>query len=144
MIPALIAALTLSQIQFKPPIRPRVFRSDGAPRISRLGSDDLSFAFFEAFPANGAGTTGPCSTSAPTSAQNNALTFTRGSNGTCTLGVDGLRTTGIANGDLVVLASNIPRQMYDAPTTERQVFICALQSTTSGTMKVFLYRGPTE
>jgi hypothetical protein len=84
----------------------------------RLGSRSLvgqQFATFEAFPANGAGTTGVCSTSAPTGAKGEALTFARGSNGTCTRGAaGGLRTTGIADGDLVVLSSNVARQMFDS------------------------------
>jgi hypothetical protein len=79
-----------------------------------LQCDDL--AFFEAFPASGAGTTGACSTTAPTGAKGETLTFTRGSTATCTktLTGGGLATTGIANGDLVVLSSNVARQMYDA------------------------------
>jgi hypothetical protein len=70
-------------------------------------------ALFEAF--RGPGTFGPCSTTPPTGAKGEALTFTRGSNGTCTkTATGGLATTGIANGDLVVLSSNQPRVEYDA------------------------------
>lgn len=114
MISALLLSLALGQLLPKdPPIRPRVFRSDGAGRISRLGSDD--FAFFEAFPASGAGTSGACSTTAPTGAKGEALTFTRASAATCTkTATGGLATTGIANGDLVVMASNQPRVEYDS------------------------------
>lgn len=74
-----------------------------------------SFAFFEAFPASGAGTSGVCSTTAPTGAKGETLTFTRGSNGTCTkTATGGLATTGIADGDLVVLSSNVARVEYDS------------------------------
>jgi hypothetical protein len=89
------------------------------PRVERVqragGRSGPSLAFFEAFPQSGAGTTGVCSTTAPTGAKGEALTFTRASNGTCTkTATGGLATTGIANGDLVVLSSNVARQMYDA------------------------------
>ena len=79
-------------------------------------------AFFEAFPVNGRGTTGVCSAVAPTGAKGETLTFTRASNGTCTkTATGGLTTTAIADGDLVVLSSNVVRQEYDA-----QGFIGAL------------------
>jgi hypothetical protein len=75
-------------------------------------------AFFEAFPASGAGTFGPCSTTAPTGSKNEVLTFTRASNGTCTkTATGGLATTGIANGDLVVLSTNVARVEYDSAGT---------------------------
>lgn len=70
-------------------------------------------AYFEAFPANGRGTFGACSTTPPTGARGEVLTFTRASNGTCTKGTDGLRSTGIADGDLQVLSNNQPRVMLD-------------------------------
>lgn len=73
-----------------------------------------SFAFFEAFPANGAGTNGACSTTAPTGAKGEALTFTRSSVATCTTGTDSLRTTAIADGALVELSANQPRVMLDS------------------------------
>jgi len=74
-----------------------------------------SYAFFEAFPASGAGTFGACSTTPPTAAKGEVLTFTRASNGTCTkTATGGLATTGIADGDLVVLSSNQPRVEYDS------------------------------
>lgn len=50
LLPLLLAGQLLLP---DPPVRPRVFRSDGAERVTRLGSDD--YAFFEAFPASGAG-----------------------------------------------------------------------------------------
>lgn len=94
-------------------IRPRLMRSDGPARLSRIPPDD--FAFFEAFPSNGSGTNGVCSTTAPTGAKGEALTFTRATNATCTKTASGgLATTGIANGDLVVLSSNQPRVEYDS------------------------------
>lgn len=94
-------------------IRPRLMRSDGPARLSRIPPDD--FAFFEAFPSNGSGTNGVCSTTAPTGAKGEALTFTRATNATCTKTASGgLATTGIANGDLVVLSSGQPRVEYDS------------------------------
>jgi hypothetical protein len=103
----MLLALLLSQLAVQPssPVGP-IFSSPAT-----MGQ----LAFFEAFPSNGRGTTGVCSTVAPTGAKGEALTFTRGSNGTCTrTAAGGLSTTGIANGDLVVLSSNVARQMYDA------------------------------
>lgn len=35
-------------------------------------------------------------------------------------------------------------KLYDTPTTASQVYICAIQSAASGSLKVFLNRGPTE
>jgi hypothetical protein len=94
----------------QPTIRPRIFRSEGPVRTSRLGQDDL--AFFEAFPASGAGTFGACSTTAPTGAKGETLTFTRASPATCT--PDGLATSGIATGSLVELTNNVVRVERDA------------------------------
>lgn len=75
-------------------------------------------AFFEAFPQSGAGTFGPCSTTAPVGAKGEVMTFTRSSSATCTkTATGGLATTGIANGDLVVLTNNQPRVEYDANGT---------------------------
>lgn len=81
----------------------------------RLEDACAGYAFFEAFPNSGAGTFGVCGTTAPTGAKGETLTFTRGSNGTCTkTATGGLATTGIANGDLVVLSNNQPRVEYDS------------------------------
>lgn len=103
-------------VQAEPIIRPRTFRNLGADRVSRLGQSD--YAFFEAFPADGSGVPGVCSTTAPTGVKGEVLTFTRASNATCTkTAAGGLATTGIANGDLVVLSSNQPRVEYDANGT---------------------------
>lgn len=70
--------------------------------------DDL--AFFEAFPASGAGTFGPCSTTAPTGARGETLTATRGSSAMCPK--NGPATTGIQPGDLVLMSTNQPRVSY--------------------------------
>lgn len=91
----------------------RVPRAGGCVRAN--GRSGAGFAFFEAFPASGAGTAGVCSTTAPTGAKGEALTSTRASNGTCTkTATGGFSTTGIADGDLVVLSSNQPRVEYDS------------------------------
>jgi len=72
-------------------------------------------AFFEAFPANGRGTFGPCSTTPPTGAKGEALIFARSSVATCTKSAaGGNATTGIASGDLVELTNNQPRVEYDS------------------------------
>jgi hypothetical protein len=85
---------------------------------SDRGFDCTGLAFFEAFPASGAGASGPCSTTAPTGARGEVLTFTRASSATCTQTASGgLASTGIANGDLVVLSSNVARVEYDGTGT---------------------------
>lgn len=110
LLPLLLAGQLLLP---DPPIRPRVFRSDGAARVMRAGADD--YAFFEAFPTSGAGTSGACSTTAPTGAKGETMTFTRGSTAMCTkTATGGLATTGIANGDLVSMSSNVARVEYDS------------------------------
>lgn len=91
----------------------RVPRAGGCVRAN--GRSGAGFAFFEAFPASGAGTAGVCSTTAPTGAKGEVLTFTRASSATCTkTAAGGLVTTGIAVGDLVVLSSNVSRVEYDS------------------------------
>ena len=81
----------------------------------RLQDSCSTYAFFEAFPASGAGTSGACSTTAPTGARGETLTFTRASSATCTKTASGgLATTGIADGDLVSLGSGVARVMYDS------------------------------
>lgn len=73
------------------------------------------WAFFEAFPVGGAGTTTACSTTPPTGAKGEALTFARTGNATCTsTATGGLATSGIANGDLVEMSANQPRVEYDS------------------------------
>lgn len=72
-----------------------------------------SLAAFSAFDTSGAGTSGPCSTTAPTDARGGAGTYVRATAETCTKGVDGLRTTLIATGDLVPLSSGQPSVMLD-------------------------------
>lgn len=96
---ALFAALALAQTP-----QHRLFKQPNLPR--------LSYAFFEAFPASGAGTTAACSTTTPTGARGEALTFTRTGNATCSK--KGLASTGIADGDLVVLTGNVARVEPDA------------------------------
>ncbi|MDP2270912.1 MAG: hypothetical protein Q8K32_09290 [Archangium sp.] len=71
-----------------------------------------SFAFFEAFPASGAGTTTACSTTPPTGARGEVLTYAGVGPKTCTKGVNGLRGTLIADGDLSSLTT-LPRVEFD-------------------------------
>lgn len=63
-----------------------------------------SLAFFEFAPANGRGMTAACACTTPTGAKGEAMTFTRTGAATCSK--QGLATTGIANGDLVVCSNN--------------------------------------
>lgn len=94
------------------------FCSRSASGRSDRGFQCAAMAYFEAFPASGAGTTTACSTTAPTGAKGEALTFTRASSGTCTkTAAGGLATTGIADGDLVVLSTNVARVEYDSAGT---------------------------
>ena len=112
----LLLALSLTFAQ-APMFAPRFqrFGSRGEPGRSDRGFDDTGLAFFEAFPASGAGTTTACSTTAPTGAKGEALTFTRASTATCTkTATGGLTATGIAVGDLVSLGNNVARVEYDS------------------------------
>ena len=74
-----------------------------------------SYAFLEFAPADGAGMPAACSSTAPTGAKGETLTFARGSGATCTkTATGGLVSSGIANGDLVELSSNVARVEYDS------------------------------
>lgn len=64
-------------------------------------------AYFEFAPASGAGMGTACACTTPTGAKGEALTFTRTGNATCSK--QGLATTGINNGDLVVCSGDQPR-----------------------------------
>lgn len=74
---------------------------------STRGFEQSSYAFFEFAPASGAGMGTACACTTPTGAKGEALTFTRAGDATCSK--QGLATTGIANGDLVVCTANQPR-----------------------------------
>lgn len=93
-------------------------RRCGKDRLNARTGDCVGYAFFEAFPQSGAGTTSACSTTAPTGAKGETLTFTRTGNATCMKTASGgLSTTGIADGDLVVLSGNVARVEYDSNGT---------------------------
>lgn len=111
---SLVSVLLLAQLlPSEQLIRPRVYRSDGADRVMRLGADD--YAFFEFAPASGAGMPAACSSTAPTGAKGEALTFARASVATCTkTATGGLVTSGIAAGDLVEMSNNVARVEYDS------------------------------
>jgi hypothetical protein len=81
---------------------------------ARFEDSCAGYAFFEFGPASGAGMTGVCNTTAPTGAKGEAMTFVRATAATCTKGGLGTRTTGIANGDLILMASGQVRQEFDA------------------------------
>lgn len=107
----MLLALLLAQVSIQPP-------NPAGPIVTNPASMGQG-AFFEAFGTNARGVAGVCSTTAPTGAKGEALTFTRGSTATCTKTATGggLATTGIANGDLVVLSSNVARVEYDSAGT---------------------------
>lgn len=66
-----------------------------------------SYAFFEFAPTSGAGMPAACSTTAPTGAKGETITVTRTGSAYCSK--QGPATTGIANGDLVLLSTDQPR-----------------------------------
>lgn len=74
-----------------------------------------STPLLEAFTAGGAGTSGVCSTTAPTGTRGEVLTFSRASSATCTkTATGGHVTSGIADGDLVTLSNDQVRVEYSA------------------------------
>ncbi len=78
----LLVALTATAVQAQDPRFKRFTTRTPQGRNTRgLLSDSLPF--FEAFPASGAGTTTACSTTPPTGAKGEALTFTRSSVAEC-------------------------------------------------------------
>ena len=95
---ALVVALCAGQVLAVPNPEGPIFSS---PALTGSG------AFFEFAPASGAGMGTACACTTPTGAKGEALTFTRTGNATCSK--QGLATTGIADGDLVVCTANQPR-----------------------------------
>lgn len=81
---------------------------------TQRGLDCYQPAFFEFAPTGAQGMGVECAGTTPTGAKGEVLTFTRATAATCTKGTNGLRTTNIANGDLVALTSGQPRVEYDA------------------------------
>ena len=77
----------------------RLFMQPNLPRTT--------LAYFEFAPASGAGMGTACACTTPTGAKGETMTFTRTGDATCSK--QGLATTGIANGDLVVCTANQPR-----------------------------------
>lgn len=76
----------------------------GRCRGAGRGMTAAPFAFFEFAPASGAGMTAACACTTPTGAKGEAMTFTRTGAATCSK--QGLATTGINDGDLVVCGNN--------------------------------------
>ena len=74
---------------------------------STRGFEQSNYAYFEFAPSSGAGMGTACACTTPTGAKGEAMTFTRAGDATCSK--QGLATTGIANGDLVVCTANQPR-----------------------------------
>lgn len=116
----MLALILLTLAQAPGPSDSRVTRVERVPEGRMPGgrSGVMSYAFFEAFPASGAGTFGVCSTTPPTGSRGEVLTFARASTATCTRTASGgLATTGIQNGDLVTMSAGQPRVEYDSAGT---------------------------
>lgn len=96
---ALFAAIAFSQ--------PQTGGFGTGGNAGRLGPSFSSLAFFEFAPASGQGMTAACACANPAGAKGEALTFTRTGSATCSK--QGLATTGIVNGDLVVCAADQAR-----------------------------------
>lgn len=95
---ALVVALCAGQVLAVPNPEGPIFSSP---------STSGSLAFFEFAPPNGRGMGTACACTTPTGAKGETMTFTRTGDATCSK--QGLATTGIANGDLVVCTANQPR-----------------------------------
>lgn len=110
-IVALLALFsTIAQAQL-PEFCYRTSRGSGCYRTDRAGP---SLAFFEFAPESGAGMPAVCSTTAPTGAKGEVLTFTRATTATCqATGAGGMVSSGIANGDLSTVASGVVRVEYN-------------------------------
>ena len=101
MLLSLVASASFAQGRFDR------FNSRTDQGRSHRGFEQSSGAFFEFAPASGAGMGAACACAAVTGAKGETLTFTRTGNATCSK--QGLATTGINNGDLVVCTGNLPR-----------------------------------
>jgi hypothetical protein len=73
-----------------------------------------STALVEFAPASARGMPSACGTTAPTGTKGEVLTFARASVASCTKGGNGLRLTGIANGDVVSVTNNVARVEFDS------------------------------
>lgn len=96
---SLLLALTISQTP-----QHRLFLQ---PNLEGSGDGSASLPLFSALGTDGLGTSGPCSTTAPTGSKGEVLVFGRSSLATCSK--RGLRATGILPGDLVMMSSGQPR-----------------------------------
>ena len=112
----MLTALLLILAQNQEPNAENWIRPPRAERVQRAGGrSGPGFAFFEFAPASGAGMPAACSTTAPTGAKGETLTFTRASVATCTpTATGGLTTTGISTQSLVEVTNNVARVEYDA------------------------------
>lgn len=111
------ALLVISSLAAAEQFDPRFLRFTSRTEQGRSdrGLDSTPYAFFELAPSTGAGMGAACACSAITGANGEAITVTRGGNGTCTKtggAGGGVAVTGIANGDLVVCATNQARTEF--------------------------------
>ena len=112
---AAIVAVTLSQWGPEPSPGMQQYdpgsvcqRTGGRCFLNRSGNRPReNYAYFEFAPLSGAGMGTACACTTPTGAKGEAMTFTRTGAATCSK--QGLATTGIGNGDLVVCTANQPR-----------------------------------
>ena len=113
----LAAVLAVALSQWGPEPSPGMLQYDPGAQCQRTGGRCFlnrsgnrpreNYAFFEFAPASGAGMGTACACTTPTGAKGETMTFTRTGDATCSK--QGLATTGIANGDLVVCTANQPR-----------------------------------
>lgn len=83
-------------------------------RVQRAGGRSGTGPLFQFAPLSGVGIGTACSCAAVTGSKGEVITWNRASTATCTKSTTGgLATTGIANGDLVVCGSGLPRVEWD-------------------------------
>lgn len=107
---ALLALVLISSIANGEVPRFKRFTTRTPQGRTQRGLLNSSGAFFEAFPANGAGTTTTCSVTPPTGAKGEVATGSRASSATCqATAAGGLSMTGIVNGDFQLVTTNVIR-----------------------------------
>lgn len=103
-----IAVLAIAQIA---PVGGLPYEPGGGAPLNQ--GVEAEFPFLQFATPDGGGMTPVCGGVTPTGTKGQALTFSRASSAYCTKGNNPLRTSGIANGDLVSIAANIVRVVQD-------------------------------